>query len=111
MDLNDPQVVLQSSTKPTDKYEYKRVTVSDKQMIKLKIRQMDEEATLLGPGKRPLRWFMGEKISEQLGINLRQPLKPGNSKPKIVQHYEMQTDIEDKMTLKFTGKAGRASAS
>jgi hypothetical protein len=71
MDMNDPQVILQSSTKPTDKYEYKRVTVSDKQLIKIKIKQMEDEATLLGPGKRPLRWFMGEKISEKLGINLR----------------------------------------
>ena len=107
MDMNDPQVILQSSTKPTDKYEYKRVTVSDKQLIKIKIKQMEDEATLLGPGKRPLKWFMGEKISEKLGINLRQnnPVKP-----KIVQHYEMQTDIQDNLTLKFTGKAGRASA-
>ena len=38
-------------------------------------------------------------------------MKAGTQKSKIVQHYEMQTDIEDKMTLKFTGKAGRASAS
>ncbi len=87
------------------------MTVSDKQMIKLKIKQMEDEATLLGPGKRPLRWFMGEKISEELGLNLSQPQKHGMAKSKIVQHYEMQTDIEDKMTLKFTGKAGRASAS
>lgn len=31
-------------------------------------------------------------------------------KPHIVQHYEMQNDIADTLTLKFTGKAGRASA-
>ena len=64
-------MILQSSTKATDKYEYNRVTVSDKQLIKQKIKQMNDDATLLGPGKRPLRWFMGEKISEELGINLR----------------------------------------
>jgi hypothetical protein len=70
MDLNDPQVIIQSSTKPTDKFEYKRVTVSDKDMIKIKMRKMEEDATLLGPGRRPLKWFMGEKISEKLGLNL-----------------------------------------
>lgn len=71
MDLNDPQVILQSSTKPTDKYEYKRVTVSEKQMIKLKIKKMEDEATLLGPGKRPLKWYVGEKMQEKLGLNLK----------------------------------------
>ena len=71
---------------------------------------MEDDATLLGPGKRPLKWYMGEKISEKLGINLRKNNSNNSIKPKIVQHYEMQTDIQDNLTLKFTGKAGRASA-
>ena len=84
MDLQDPQVILQSSTKPTDKFEYKRVTISDKQMIKLKMKKMEEDATLLGPGRRPLRWFKGEKLSENLGLNLRNLPQGGENKPSIV---------------------------
>ena len=109
MDMHDPQVILQSSTKPSDKFEFKRVTVSDKQMIKIKIKKMVEDATLLGPGRRPLRWYKGEKLSENLGLNLRN-IPQGENKPSIVQHYEMQQDIQDNLTLKFTGKAGRSSA-
>ena len=71
MDMHDPQVILQSSTKASDKFEYKRVTISDKEMIKIKMRKMEEDATLLGPGRRPLRWFKGDKLSESLGLNLR----------------------------------------
>ena len=70
---------------------------------------MEEDATLLGPGKRPLRWFEGGKISEQLGINPKKRVVE-HHKPHIVQHYEMQSDLADSLTLKFTGKAGRASA-
>jgi hypothetical protein len=40
-------------------------------MIKIKIKKMVEDATLLGPGRRPLRWYKGEKLSENLGLNLR----------------------------------------
>jgi hypothetical protein len=78
-------------------------------MIKLKMKKMEDDATLLGPGRRPLRWFKGEKLSENLGLNLRN-LPQGENKPSIVQHYEMQQDIQDNLTLKFTGKAGRSSA-
>jgi len=40
------------------------VTVSQKEKIRLKMKKMEDDATLLGPGKRPLRWFEGGKISE-----------------------------------------------
>ena len=45
---------------------------------------MEDEATLLGPGKRPLKWYMGEKISEKLGLNLRKNNSNNSIKPKIV---------------------------
>ena len=107
MDINDPLVVLNNNSKPTDKYEFKRVTISDKDRIKLKMKKLEEDATLLGPGRRPLKWYLGDKISEKLGLNLNRNI---DKKPHIVQHYEMQTDIADNLTLKFTGKAGRTSA-
>ena len=92
-----------------DKFEYKRVNVDDKEKIRRKMRKLEEDATLLGPGRRPLRWFNGDKISEKLGLDMRRRIDLAN-KPHIVQHYEMQQDIEDTLTLKFTGKAGRSSA-
>lgn len=62
LDLADPQVILQGNNQRADKFEYKRVTVSDKEKIRIKMKKMEEDATLLGPGRRPLRWFNGEKV-------------------------------------------------
>lgn len=107
---NDPYVTLQGASQKADKFEYKRVTVSEKERIRQKMQKMEEDATLLGPGRRPLRWFNGEKISEKLGMDQKRLIVDGPNKPHIVQHYEMQQDIADNLTLKFTGKAGRASA-
>ncbi|TNV74417.1 hypothetical protein FGO68_gene13451 [Halteria grandinella] len=109
IDMKDPQVILQSVSEKADKFEYKRINVDDKELIRRKMRKLEEDATLLGPGRRPLRWFNGDKISEKLGLDMRRRIDLAN-KPHIVQHYEMQQDIEDNLTLKFTGKAGRSSA-
>ena len=53
------------------------------------MKKMEEDATLLGPGRRPLRWYAGDKVAESLGISNKAPIDD-KSKPHIVQHYEMQ---------------------
>lgn len=57
MDMNDPLIVLKANSNTTDAYEFKRFTLSDKEKIRNKMKKMEEDATLLGPGRRPLRWF------------------------------------------------------
>lgn len=40
------------------------MAMSDKEKVREKFKKMEEDATLLGPGKRPLKWFNGDKICE-----------------------------------------------
>lgn len=85
--VKDLLVVVRNNDTQADKYEYKRVKVDERKNVRKKMRKMQEDSMLLGPGKRPLRWFNGDKIQMELGIDATR--RPFESKPHIVQHYEM----------------------
>jgi len=83
--VKDLIVTVRNKDDKADRYEFKRIAVDEKQEIRKKMKKMKEDSMLLGPGRRPLRWFNGDKITEQLGLETRKK----DHKPHIVQHYEM----------------------